>query len=144
MDGMIAGKAATQGTVAPFFFMLGAPDPAHDSDISKHDPAKQREVEFTRIQIAQMKQSLWDYGGYLMLIPGINHGNFSDAPFFSISRNHTVIQERLARIISRYTLAFFDKHLKGIGQPLLDGPSVEIPEVRFESWRANFGAVHHE
>lgn len=36
--------------------------------------------------------------------------------------------------ISRaYTSAFFDKHLKGIDQDLLDGPSEDFPEVTFEA-----------
>jgi hypothetical protein len=32
-----------------------------------------------------------------------------------------------------YTLAFFDKHLKGLAAPLLDGPSPDYPEVVFAS-----------
>lgn len=32
-----------------------------------------------------------------------------------------------------YSLAFFDKHLKGLAAPLLDGPSPDYPEVVFMS-----------
>lgn len=32
-----------------------------------------------------------------------------------------------------YSLAFFDKHLKGLATPLLDGPSPDYPEVVFMS-----------
>ena len=32
-------------------------------------------------------------------------------------------------ITSAYTLAFFDKHLKGIDVPLLDGETSDYPEV---------------
>jgi hypothetical protein len=32
-----------------------------------------------------------------------------------------------------YSLAFFDKHLKGLAVPLLDGPSPDYPEVVFRS-----------
>ncbi|MFK0218262.1 hypothetical protein ACIQWN_08690 [Streptomyces vinaceus] len=33
----------------------------------------------------------------------------------------------------RYVGAFFDQHLKGIAQPLLDGPDPQAPEVRFHA-----------
>jgi hypothetical protein len=38
---------------------------------------------------------------------------------------------RTAQIVREYTLAFFDTHLRGIPQPVLDGPTPENPEVRF-------------
>ena len=63
------------------------------------------------------------------------HGDFSDAPFISTSRSRALAKERFARTVSRYLLAFFDKHLKGMSQTLLDGPSTEPSEVRFEVWR---------
>ena len=41
--------------------------------------------------------------------------------------------QRAITIIRDYTLAFFDKHLKNIDSPLLDGPSPDYPKVDFES-----------
>ena len=35
--------------------------------------------------------------------------------------------------ILTHTLAFFDKHLKGLAAPLLDGSSPDYPEVVFRS-----------
>jgi hypothetical protein len=40
---------------------------------------------------------------------------------------------RMISIQNVYSLAFFDKHLKGLASPLLDGPSAEFPEVIFTS-----------
>ena len=40
---------------------------------------------------------------------------------------------RMVKIINDYTLAFFDKHLKGEMSPLLDGPSPDYPDVEFQS-----------
>lgn len=40
---------------------------------------------------------------------------------------------RIAEILNRYTLEFFDQHLRGEAAPLLDGPSLEFPEVVFQS-----------
>ena len=39
---------------------------------------------------------------------------------------------RLFEILT-HTSAFFDKHLKGLAAPLLDGPSPDYPEVAFKS-----------
>ena len=110
--------------------------PPKQGNISEADSAERREVLFNLTQIAQMKRSLREHGGYWMVMPGMTHFDFTDAPFYSVSRGRLVIKERLARIVSRYTIAFFDKHLKGVDQPLLQGPSMEIPEVHFEAWKA--------
>ncbi|MFE3581006.1 alpha/beta hydrolase [Streptomyces vinaceus] len=40
-----------------------------------------------------------------------------------------LVTENRARDVS----AFFDQHLKGIAQPLLDGPDPQAPEVRFHA-----------
>jgi len=39
----------------------------------------------------------------------------------------------MQRIVNTFTLAFFNKHLKGEHAPLLDAPSPDYPEVRFRS-----------
>ena len=38
-------------------------------------------------------------------------------------------------IVSAYELAFFDRYLKGLPQPLLAGPSARFPDVLFQSRR---------
>jgi hypothetical protein len=38
---------------------------------------------------------------------------------------------RTAQIVREYVLAFFDMHLRGIPQPVLDGPTPQNPEVQF-------------
>jgi hypothetical protein len=76
--------------------------------------------------------------GYWVLVPGMFHQNFSDAPLLSpIASRFGVtgpINGRLAhRIIGDYPPAFFDRHVKGEAAPLLDGPPVQYPEVLFET-----------
>jgi hypothetical protein len=138
MGGMVAGESAKQGTFAPFFFMFEGfyedPPYALGTDIASFAPGKRRDIELTRRQFAQMKKSLSEYGGYWMAMSGIRHMDFCDSPFFSPMRHGPVKPETIARIVNRYVHAFFDQHLKGIAQPLLDGPS-EIPEVRFQVWK---------
>lgn len=43
--------------------------------------------------------------------------------------------QRAHRTINAYSLAFFDKELKGQPAPLLDGPAKQYPEVVFETRR---------
>jgi dienelactone hydrolase len=146
MGGMIAGQSAEQGTCAPFFFMFEGMYQSvpytPGADISSVDPRKRREIELTQKLFEKMKSSLSKFGGYWMVIDGIRHMDFCDSPFFTPLRRGPVKPERVARIIGRYSRAFFDKHLKGIEQPLLDGPSPEIPEVRFEVWKAKASTAH--
>jgi hypothetical protein len=140
MGGMIAGESAKQGTFAPFFFMFEGMYElfpyAPGADISSLVPCKQRDIEFTREQFALMKRSLFRSGGYWMAMNGIRHMDFCDSPFFSPLRRGSAKPARVARIIRQYTLAFFNKHLRNIEQPLLDGLSLDVPEVRFQAWKA--------
>jgi hypothetical protein len=146
MGGMVAGQSAEQGTFSPFFFMFEGlyenPPFAPGTDVSSLEPRRRREVEFTRKQFAQIKSSLSEYGGYWLVIHGIKHRDFCDSPFFSPLRYGRVHPRRIVRIIRRYAVAFFDKHLKGIDQPLLDGATREIPEVRFQAWSATTPGAH--
>jgi predicted dienelactone hydrolase len=75
---------------------------------------------------------------YQMKIRGSRHASFGDPCLWggvlqSFGEGATIGGERMARIQNVYTLAFFDKHLKGLAAPLLDGPSPDYPEVVFKS-----------
>ncbi|MFB3789214.1 MAG: alpha/beta hydrolase family protein [bacterium] len=76
-------------------------------------------------------------GGYSCQIRDTTHIDFSNYPlwwkvFALPGKFSTSIAEdpiRIDRIISEYTLAFFNKMLKGQATPLLSGPSRDYPEV---------------
>lgn len=76
--------------------------------------------------------------GYLVLVRGTFHLNYTDIPILSppltsLIRNIGPINfERAHRIINAYTVAFFDRHLKGLPVPLLDSPAEQYPEVLYE------------
>jgi predicted dienelactone hydrolase len=75
--------------------------------------------------------------GYIVLVPGMYHTDFSDLPLFSplvkpLGLSGSLDPHRAREIPDAYALAFFDKHLKGQRAPLLDGPSERFPEVLFE------------
>jgi predicted dienelactone hydrolase len=78
--------------------------------------------------------------GYLVLISGMFHQNFSDLPFYLakpldvwLGLDGPIEPGRGHAIINAYARAFFDRHLKGTSATqLLDGPSGQYPEVIFE------------
>jgi predicted dienelactone hydrolase len=75
---------------------------------------------------------------YQMKIRGSRHTNFGDYPLYggliqSANDKPTINVPRVIQIQNVYSLAFFDKHLKGMAATLLDGPSAEFPEVDFMS-----------
>lgn len=78
--------------------------------------------------------------GYRLVIDGARHMSFTDIPFLVAAvpqlepmlDGATIQAEHLWRITSDYTLAFFGKYLSGTESSLLDGPSADYPEVKFE------------
>lgn len=75
--------------------------------------------------------------GYFVQVEGIFHSNFTDIPAWSplirwLGAAGPMDVQRAHSIINAYTLAFFDRHLKGLSETLLEGPAVEYPEVVFE------------
>lgn len=75
--------------------------------------------------------------GYYVEIPNMFHLNFTDAPYWSpvtslIGLTGPVNRQRGFEIVNAYSLAFFDKELKGKSPQLLDGTSNKYPEVNFE------------
>jgi predicted dienelactone hydrolase len=75
---------------------------------------------------------------YQIKIRGARHASFGDPCLWGILIHNlgaeaAIDGKRMARIQNVYSLAFFDKHLKGLAAPLLDGPSPDYPEVVFMS-----------
>lgn len=72
-----------------------------------------------------------------LTIAGADHGSFTDVPLLAsqagIPEPPTPLSATRGLEITRdYLGAFFDLQLKGIPQPLLDGPSPADPEVTFQ------------
>ncbi|MFF2142816.1 alpha/beta hydrolase family protein [Kitasatospora sp. NPDC058190] len=74
-----------------------------------------------------------------LTVDGTNHSSFTDYPLFSEAfgipqdPGTTVSGRRAIDLTRQYVGAFFDLQLKGVEQPLLDGPTAANPEVRFHS-----------
>jgi predicted dienelactone hydrolase len=79
-----------------------------------------------------------DSDAYQTKIRGARHTNFGDTTLYgwliqSANDEPAIQGERMIYIQNVYSLTFFDKHLKGLASPLLNGPSAEFPEVVFRS-----------
>ncbi|MDP6039495.1 MAG: hypothetical protein QGG64_13165, partial [Candidatus Latescibacteria bacterium] len=75
---------------------------------------------------------------YQMKIRGARHASFGDFCLWGrllqwANGDPPIEGERMTYIQNVYVRAFFDKHLKGLVSPLVDGPSTEFPEVVFRS-----------
>jgi len=80
--------------------------------------------------------------GYRVLIPGMFHAEIGDTPYIFARPLGTWLGitgptdwRRTHALINAYSLAFFDKCLKGEPQPLLSEPSKDSPDVWFERRR---------
>jgi hypothetical protein len=75
--------------------------------------------------------------GYLVQILGMFHLNFTDIPYWSpifswLGITGPIDGQRGQNIVNAYSLAFFDRHLKGNPAALLDESISPYPEVIFE------------
>ncbi|WP_309052600.1 alpha/beta hydrolase [Streptomyces sp.] len=69
-----------------------------------------------------------------LTVDGAGHLDFSDAPLILRhvgSPDGPLPADRAVSLTRAYVAAFFDEHLRGEEQPLLDGPDPAHPEVRF-------------
>src|SRR5882757_3860879 len=70
---------------------------------------------------------------YEVWIANTQHVNFSDSPLFAARTPPGELDPRRAHeIINAYTLAFFDRYLRGWVSDLLKGPSPQYVEATFK------------
>jgi len=77
---------------------------------------------------------------YMVQVNGATHASFTDVPAWKeyVSEKFknilgSIDGRRVLKIQNDYVLQFFNKHLKGLQAPLLDGPAKQYPEVIFKS-----------
>jgi len=112
MDGGIYGDFLDTTISQPFMFMSSERYRGYDNIFSDH-----------------VNNSV-----YTITIHGADHYNFHDMSILDPSFSHLgeIDGHHMLKIMNEYTLAFFDKHLKGEDSGLLNGPSSEYPEVEIK------------
>jgi Platelet-activating factor acetylhydrolase, isoform II len=94
--------------------------------ISEHQTSMQ--AAFARSQGAR----------YFVQVPGMFHVNLTDIPYWSpllpwLGITGPIDAQRAHHIINAYSLSFFNKHLLGHTEALMDAPASQYPEVIFSA-----------
>jgi predicted dienelactone hydrolase len=133
MDGLMMGQSAEAGVPRPFFIMSDETVLPSATAISKMDKPQQLYYRSLFDDVDHIEHTLSEYGGYSFSLRGGHHMNFSDTPLYSKLRRYTgggpIAPDRAFTIIRAYALAFFNQCLKGMTEPLLNGPSPSYPET---------------
>ncbi|MCC7306567.1 MAG: isoform II [Acidobacteria bacterium] len=119
MDGRQHGDLYANGLKRPFMFMNNE---TQDTGINR--------------DIYQAARS----DAYFLTVKGAKHLNFSNFNLFSaLDRGNQILGkipgDRMEKIMSTYTLVFFDKYLKNIDSPMLERSSPDLAEVVFSAKR---------
>ncbi|MHA6619773.1 alpha/beta hydrolase family protein [Pseudonocardia sp. DLS-67] len=132
IDVFLPAEVVSQGLHQPVMWI------SRDAGTMRREGWSESDVEETHRTMRAVYDRL-SGPGYIVLVPGMYHVDFSDFPLFSpmlakpLGLSGSLDPQRAREIPDAYAQAFFDKHLKGRPAPLLDGPSARFPEVLFES-----------
>ncbi|WP_431043633.1 alpha/beta hydrolase family protein [Streptomyces sp. P1-3] len=124
MDGTFAAPVPENGLDGRPFMMLGTDDEWH------RPGGKDKTWDETWPRLDGWKR--W------LTVAGSGHMTFTDLPILGDQLglpdpDAPLSGKRSAEITHDYVAAFFDLHLRGEAQPLLDGPSRANPEVKFQN-----------
>ncbi len=131
-DGQLFGDVRDKGTSRPLMLM-------HHGGEDKPPKPEQAEVMKELIALtkaydrALLEHSTNDW--YDITLANTQHGHFSDFLLFFPPNSKELNPRRAHEIIVAYTLAFFDKYLRGKNSDLLAAPSGRFPEVTFKKRR---------
>ncbi|MFC3979009.1 alpha/beta hydrolase family protein [Streptosporangium jomthongense] len=148
LGGIVAGEACRTETRLGACLVMDAPMP--DDVVSPglgrpvlwitRDARTMRQEKWNKVDIVQHQTSMRTaFGnlkgdGYFVQVPDMFHVNLTDVPSWSplfpyLGVTGPADPGRVHEIVNAYSTAFFDRHLRGSREPLLDGPSNRYPEV---------------
>jgi predicted dienelactone hydrolase len=127
IDGYPYGSVVRDGLHQPFMFIWSEPPDSQDAGWQQ------------AVQDAQAIDVEHPHPQYELMIKGMRHFNFSDqavlfSPVIRLMGGLGAIDGRRGlEITIKYVQSFFDRYLKQINAPLLDGPSSQYPEVHIRA-----------
>lgn len=130
MDAPLTADVVRSGLKQPTMWI------SRDIATMKREGWSQTDIDETQGTMREVYDKL-PGDGYLVLVPGMFHLNMVDTPSYTpltslLGMTGPIDPERAHNIVNAYSLAFFDRYLKNLPTPLLDGPSKQFPKVLFE------------
>lgn len=133
LDGSFWGEVQQTGLSKPFMMMTGdavAP-------VSPEDRARLDNYERLNAELDDSDNSMFHkFGGYRIFLHGSSHFSFTDkalfSPFKSLSDAGNLRPRRQFLIVRQYTLAFFERALRGRSSPLINNERSQFSEAAFQ------------
>jgi predicted dienelactone hydrolase len=132
MDGLLFGSAAQHGAAQPFLFMNSDYPRPTSTELTSSDGSLRRSKQTDEWGYQQRDRWFRDWGGENLTLLGSEHMNFSDLPLRSRFNNSggKISPDRAMKIINAYTVAFFDRELKGQQSPLFSDTVTKTDRLR--------------
>jgi predicted dienelactone hydrolase len=132
MDGLLFGSAAQNGASQPFFFMQSDYSRPTTAELKSTNGSLRRSKQTDEWGYQQRDRWFQKWGGEHLTLLGSAHMNFADRPLKSRIRNGggSIAPDRAMKIINAYTVAFFDRELKGKQSPLFSDTVTKTDRLR--------------
>lgn len=141
MDGWLFSDVAVQGIAQPYLLATGDDSAPSAASLGSNDPWVRLQAQYTVVDGSRLEVNFRRHGGYLLVIPGAAHEDFSDAAW-GLLRIPTLpggsrpAPPHTAALVAVYTLAFFRKTLAGENSVLFDGSNTKQFGARLLRWPA--------
>lgn len=147
LDGLAVGQPfypdeAGNGPEQPYMIMLKPISAPPDEQLAQWKITREAWTALQRDRLDGLLGSVKS-GSYKLIASGFDHQSFSDNPLMYPSLPDSLAAmglkagasaRRQVQLTREYTLAFFDKHVKGNGSTALDQPSTTNPEIAIETY----------
>ena len=128
-DGQLFGDVRDKGTSRPFLQFHNTSDPTAGQKPEAAAALKDAIDQVHAWDRIVKEKSTGDW--YDVQIARTNHGSFSDLMLFFPSAPDQIDPRKAHEIINAYTLAFFDKYLRGKSSDLLAATPSPFPDVTY-------------
>ena len=131
MDAPMPADVVKDGLLQPTMWII------RDAKTMQLEGWSQADINQTQTTMRAVFEKSPPGEGYFVQVLGMFHLNFTDTPYWSpifswMGITGPIDGQRAHDIVNAYSLAFFDRYLKGRPTELLDGPTTQYPEVLFD------------
>jgi len=137
LDGWFFGAIRARGPNQPLLVM----DAFTEQPGDEYDPHDKVSSTLETTDFAELRTSLQNFGGYMLLVKGASHEDFTDqsliSPFRILSHRGMIPAREIQKIVRSYVVAFFDKTLRGEDPEILGTHTSPFAEALLEEWSAS-------